>query len=107
MERASETARLNVVVAYSPAAGQVDVTQLSLPAGATVLQALRDSRLLERYPGIDLASQKVGVWGKLRALDDVLREGDRVEVYRPLLVDPKEARRQRYKSHRERTKKVP
>ncbi|WP_372526873.1 RnfH family protein [Piscinibacter sp.] len=107
MERASGTARLSVVVAYSPAAGQVDVTQLSLPPGATVLQAVRDSGLLERHPGIDLASQKLGVWGKLRAPDDLLREGDRVEVYRPLLVDPKEARRQRYKSHRERMKKLP
>ena len=102
MASVSEAPRLNVVVAYSPAAGEVDVIRLSLPAGATVMQALRESGVLERHAGIDLESQKVGVWGKLRAPDDVLREGDRVEVYRPLQVDPKEARRQRYKAHRER-----
>ena len=105
MGHASELPRLNVVVAYSPAAGQVEVCELSMPAGATVLQALQTSGLLLCYPGIDLASQKIGVWGKLRAPNDVLREGDRVELYRPLQVDPKDARRQRYKSHRERLKK--
>jgi putative ubiquitin-RnfH superfamily antitoxin RatB of RatAB toxin-antitoxin module len=46
----------------------------------------------------------VGVWGKLRALDETLRDRDRVEIYRPLLVDPKEARRQRYQSHRAKAK---
>ena len=97
-------ARLNVVVAYSPAAGQVDVVNLTLPEGATVLQALRESGLLERHPGIDPASQKLGVWGKLRTPDDVLRDGDRVEVYRPLTVDPKEARRLRYRGHLERVR---
>ena len=102
MASASEVPRLNVVVAYSPAARAVDVTRLSLPAGSTVLQALRESGLLERHAGIDLASQKIGVWGKLRAPDDLLRDGDRVELYRPLQVDPKEARRQRYKAHRDR-----
>ena len=102
MASASESPWLNVVVAYSPAAGEVDVIRLSLPAGSTVMQALRESGLLERHAGIDLESRKIGVWGKLRAPDDVLREGDRVEVYRPLQVDPKEARRQRYKAHRER-----
>ncbi|HJW10998.1 MAG TPA: RnfH family protein [Albitalea sp.] len=102
MASANEAPRLNVVVAYSPAARLVDVTRLSLPVGATVMQALRESGLLERHAGIDLALQKIGVWGKLRAPDDVLRDGDRVEVYRPLQVDPKEARRQRYKAHRDR-----
>jgi uncharacterized protein len=93
-----------VVVAYSPAAGEVDHRRLSLPAAATVHDALKASGLLERHPEIDLQAQKVGVWGKLRALDAPLREGDRVEVYRPLKVDPKEARRQRYRSHREKLK---
>lgn len=106
MDHASELPRLNVVVAYSSAAGQVDVCELSMPAGATVLQALQTSGLLLRYPGIDLGSQKMGIWGKLHAPTDELREGDRVELYRPLQVDPKEARRQRYKQHRERQKKT-
>jgi putative ubiquitin-RnfH superfamily antitoxin RatB of RatAB toxin-antitoxin module len=92
---------LAVTVAYSGSARQVDRVALSLPAGATVGDALRQSGLLERHSEIELDSLKVGVWGKLRPLTDVLRDGDRVEVYRPLKVDPKEARRQRYRSHRE------
>ena len=104
MDRADGEPKLRVVVAYSPAAGQVDVVDLKLPSGATVVQALRESGVLERHPGIDLSSSKIGVWGKLRVAGDLLRDGDRVEVYRPLLVDPKEARRQRYRGHLERVK---
>lgn len=88
---------LRVEVAYSPRPGEVDLCELRLAPGATVLHALRESRLLERHPRIDLATQRVGVWGKARELSEPVRDGDRVEVYRPLLVDPKEARRQRYK----------
>ena len=77
---------------------------LSLPEGPTVLDALNASGLVARHPEIDPAQMKLGVWGKLREPHDVLRDADRVEVYRPLLVDPKEARRQRYRSHREKQK---
>jgi putative ubiquitin-RnfH superfamily antitoxin RatB of RatAB toxin-antitoxin module len=89
-----------VEVAYSAAPREVDLVQLEVSDGATVLHALRESRLLERHPDIDLATAKVGVWGRVAPLSQVLREGDRVEVYRPLIVDPKEARRLRYKRHR-------
>ena len=89
-----------VEVVYSPAAREVDLVALDVAEGATVLHALRESRLLERHPQIDLASAKVGVWGRVAPLSQVLREGDRVEVYRPLTVDPKEARRQRYRKQR-------
>jgi putative ubiquitin-RnfH superfamily antitoxin RatB of RatAB toxin-antitoxin module len=106
MGRAEPGARLTIVVAYSPAPEQVDHVSLSLPAGATVEDALRASGLLERHPALDLGVQKIGVWGKLRSLGDVLRDGDRVEVYRPLKVDPKEARRQRYRSHRDKAGKA-
>jgi len=101
MGRDDAAPAIRVVVAYSPAPRQVDHVSLSLPEGATVEDALRASGLLERHPDIALDVQKVGVWGKLRALSDPLRDGDRVELYRPLKVDPKEARRQRYRSHRE------
>ncbi|MBW8830827.1 MAG: RnfH family protein [Burkholderiales bacterium] len=103
MDPADQVPRIAVVVAYSPAPQQVDQVSLSLPAGATVLDALRESGLIERHPEVDPAQVKLGVWGKLRLPGDSLREGDRVEVYRPLKVDPKEARRQRYRSHREKT----
>lgn len=95
---------VNVSVAYSPRPGEVDEVQLVLPAGATVEAALARSGLLQRHPAIDLSAPRIGVWGKLRALDHVLRDLDRVEIYRPLLVDPKEARRLRYRKHRERTR---
>ena len=99
-----EAAPLRVTVAYSPRPREVDLVELSLAAGATVIDALRASGLLERHPEIQLSEQKIGVWGKAAALDTPLRDGDRVELYRALQVDPKEARRLRYRSHRERTK---
>lgn len=101
MGRVESAAQLGVVVAYSPAPDQVDQVSLTLSIGATVSDALDASGLLARHPDIDLATQSVGVWGKLRSLDEALRDGDRVEIYRPLKVDPKEARRQRYRRHRE------
>ena len=88
-----------VIVACSPGARRVEQVELRLPCGATVADALRESGLLQRHP--ELAGAKVGVWGRLRTPQDPLRDGDRVELYRPLQVDPKEARRQRYRSHRE------
>lgn len=88
---------LQVQVAYSPSPEQVDLVTVSVPAGATVADALKASGLLERH-GLALdASTACGVWSKMRPLDHPIREGDRVEVYRPLRVDPKEARRQRYR----------
>jgi hypothetical protein len=68
---------------------------LLLPAGATVREAIELSGLLAERPEIDLASNRVGVFGRLKGLDDMLRDGDRVEIYRPLKADPKEARRRR------------
>jgi uncharacterized protein len=97
-------ALLAVCVAYSPRPGEVDEVQLALPSGATVQDALNQSGLLQRHAEIDVAAARVGVWSKLRALDHLLRDRDRVEIYRPLRVDPKEARRLRYRKHRERTR---
>ncbi len=73
------------------------VTDLSLPAGATLQHAIKSSGLLQQYPDIDLASQKAGIFGKVKPAETVLRDGDRVEVYRPLQADPKETRRRRAK----------
>jgi putative ubiquitin-RnfH superfamily antitoxin RatB of RatAB toxin-antitoxin module len=98
-------ASFGVTVAYSPAAGVVDEVALQVDAGATLADALRASGLLERHPAIDLAAQKVGIWGRVLPLSTPLRERDRVEVYRPLTVDPKEARRLRYRKDRPRPKR--
>lgn len=83
-----------VQVAYALPDRQ-DVVSLRLPPGATVQRALDASGLLQKHPEIDLANNKIGVFGKLVKLDAALREGDRVEIYRPLIADPKEVRRKR------------
>lgn len=69
------------------------VLLVELAAGSTVEQAIRGSGILERFPEIDLDRNRVGVFGKLTRLDRVLKAGDRVEIYRPLIGDPKEIRR--------------
>jgi uncharacterized protein len=102
MARVDGMPGLRVTVAYSPRAGVVDEVQLDLPAGASVRDALVASGLAARHPAVDFAALRWGVWGKLREPGDALRDQDRVEIYRPLSVDPKEARRLRYRQHRER-----
>ena len=87
-------ASLSVEVVYALPGGE-EAVSLKVPAGATALDALRASGLLERHPEIDLARQKIGIYGKVVSRQAPLRDGDRVEVYRPLLVEAKEARRRR------------
>ncbi|MEI8162009.1 MAG: RnfH family protein [Betaproteobacteria bacterium] len=88
----AETIQVEVVYARPE---RQEVASLSLPAGSTVGQAIEASGLLARYPEIDLASNKLGIYAKLARPDTALRDRDRVEIYRPLLADPKEARKQR------------
>ena len=66
-----------------------EVIGLKLPEGATIKQAVEASGLLQRHPELDLAKLKVGIFGKVKPLDTVLAEGDRVEIYFPVTVDPK------------------
>ncbi|CAN5292001.1 RnfH family protein [soil metagenome] len=89
-------ASIAITVAFSPAAGAVELMDVMLPAGSNVRDALLASGLMQRHQDADLLAQAMGIWGASCALDDVLRDRDRVEVYRPLTVDPKEARRLRY-----------
>ena len=77
--------------------------ELRVYPGTTIAQAIQDSRVLEQFPKIDLAQQRVGIFGKLKTMDTVLREGDRIEIYRPLQADPKETRRRRA-AHRKQAK---
>jgi putative ubiquitin-RnfH superfamily antitoxin RatB of RatAB toxin-antitoxin module len=86
---------IRVELAFSPRAGEVQRIALTLPAGTTIAQAL------ERSGWALPADLRVGIWGRLRELTDALRDRDRLELYRPLTVDPKEARRLRYRSHRQ------
>ncbi len=87
--------RIHVEVAYARPDVQV-LLPVELEAGATVEEAVRRSGVLERFPEIDLGGRnKVGIWGRVTRLNQPLRDGDRVEIYRPLIADPKEVRRQR------------
>lgn len=87
-------AEMSVEVAYALPEQQV-LIELTLPDDATVEQAIYASGLLVRFPEIDLKENKVGIFGNVYPLTGVLKSGDRVEIYRPLVSDPKEARRQR------------
>jgi hypothetical protein len=85
---------LHVEVVYAGVRGQACYA-LSVEQGTTVADAIRRSGVLQAFSEIDLARQRVGVHGTLVGLAQVLRDGDRVEIYRPLSADPKEARRKR------------
>ena len=84
--------KVEVVYALPVAA---DAVSVSLPAGATLRDAVVASGVLRRHPEIALEKQAFGVFGKRAQLDTRLSPGDRVEVYRTLAIDPKEARRRR------------
>jgi uncharacterized protein len=93
-------AALRIELAWSPAPRQVTTMTLTLPAGSTLADALALS-------GINTDGLQCGIWGRAKDSDQVLREGDRIELYRPLQVDPKEARRLRYKKQGRRGKTPP
>jgi uncharacterized protein len=90
---------VRVEVVYSAKARQVDCVALGLPVASTVREALVASGLLERH-GLMINAVRCGVWSRHCNPAQVLRNGDRVEIYRELTVDPKEARRLRYKGQR-------
>jgi putative ubiquitin-RnfH superfamily antitoxin RatB of RatAB toxin-antitoxin module len=83
-----------VEVAYALPDRQV-ILVVEVAPDATLDDAIRASGILQQYPDIDLAKNKVGVFGKLGKPGDILHAGDRVEIYRPLIADPKQVRKQR------------
>lgn len=85
---------IRVEVAYARPDKQRIISVL-LEEGNTIEAAVIKSGLLEAFPEIDLESQATGIFGLLRPRDHVLRDGDRVEIYRSLLADPRDARRER------------
>ena len=85
---------IKVEVAFARPDDQL-ILEVDVPAKATVEEIIKLSGVLEKFPEIDLAVNKVGVFGKLTKLDKTLRQGDRVEIYRKLIADPKEVRRKR------------
>jgi sulfur carrier protein len=87
---------MRVTVCWSPAPRQALEWDVDLPEGATVRDALAASGFPAASGAKDLASVDAGIWGRRCGTGQAVREGDRVEVYRPLLVDPKVARRERF-----------
>jgi putative ubiquitin-RnfH superfamily antitoxin RatB of RatAB toxin-antitoxin module len=85
---------LNIEIVYA-LPHKVDLIRLKLPHGCSLQQALEVSGLMQKYPEIDLKGGRFGIYGKLCNPNTLLRDQDRVEIYRPLLADPKEVRRRR------------
>lgn len=87
-----QAGEINVGVAYADPDQQVWL-RLKVPEGSTVRDAIGRSELLDRFPQIDLNTQKVGIFGRFAKLDTPLKEGDRVEIYCPIIADPKTVQR--------------
>jgi hypothetical protein len=87
-------AEVEIAVGYA-VPGDVFLETLRVAPGTTVGQAIEGSGVLTRFPAINLVTQPVGIYGKTTTLETVVRERDRIEIYRPLLADPKESRRKR------------
>ncbi|VTU29276.1 hypothetical protein H6CHR_03161 [Variovorax sp. PBL-H6] len=88
---------LHVTVAYSPAPREVFEEELDLADGATVRDAVQSSSLPARYPQLDLQAMVPGIWGRAVEWEQPLHALDRIELCRPLTVDPKIARRERFR----------
>jgi len=85
---------MEVEVAYATPQKQV-LIKVEAPAGCTVSEAIELSGIRTRFPGIEINPQALGIFSRKVSPDQVLRDGDRVEIYRPLIADPKEMRKQR------------
>lgn len=82
---------IRIEVIYLAPSDQATIA-LNVPENTRVIDAIHLSNLLQKFPDIDLNQNKVGIFSKIVALDTILQDGDRVEIYRPLLIDPKQKR---------------
>ena len=87
---------MKVTIAYSPAPRQVREWTVEVAAGSTARQAIAQCGLLKEFTDLTLEALNAGIWGKRFSLSHKLKDNDRVEIYRPLRVDPKVARRERF-----------
>jgi hypothetical protein len=100
-EAGSGRDRIRVEVAYALPERQA-ILALDVAPGTTALEAARQSGITDKFEGIDLDSAKMGIFGKVVSPQQILQEGDRVEIYRPLIADPKEVRKARAARAKER-----
>jgi putative ubiquitin-RnfH superfamily antitoxin RatB of RatAB toxin-antitoxin module len=91
---------INIEVAYALPTKQT-IVDIAIKEGTTVEDAIKASNILEQFPDIDLSSTKVGIWSRVVKLRDTLNDGDRIEIYRPLIADPKEIRKRRAEKAKE------
>ncbi len=94
---------LHIEVCYARRDAQFSYP-LTVAEGVTIGEAIRLSGILDECPEIDLQHQRVGVFSELRSLDEAVHQGDRIEIYRPLIADPKESRRARARKHQDNRK---
>lgn len=92
--------QIQIEVAYAEPDKQA-LLEVVVEQGATVEQGILASGMLKRFAHIDLSIAKVGIWNRTCKLSDLLSAGDRVEIYRPLIADPKEVRRRRAEKAKE------
>jgi putative ubiquitin-RnfH superfamily antitoxin RatB of RatAB toxin-antitoxin module len=85
---------ITVEVVCATSARQL-LRRVQLPAGSSVIQAVEQSGILQEMPDVPFDSSRLGIFSRRVAADDLLQDGDRVEIYRPLTSDPKDARRRR------------
>ena len=95
--------KIRVTCVYSPSPRKVSEIELVLPLGATVSMALQASAIQTLYPDLDFHKVLVGIWGRKVSHGHILRDRDRIEIYRPLKVNPKVARRERFAKQGART----
>lgn len=86
--------KINIEVAYAQPEKQ-SLLSVVIDDGLTVEQAITESDIINLHPEIDLSVNKVGIWNRTCKLQDLVKDGDRIEVYRPLIADPKEVRKRR------------
>jgi len=97
------TKNIQITLVYSPAPRKVWQAELTLPLGSTVGQAIATGDLFKYFPSFDFGYASVGIWGRKANSKMLLRDGDRIEIYRALRVDPKVARRERFSKQGART----
>ncbi|MFT2092698.1 RnfH family protein [Paraglaciecola sp. 2405UD69-4] len=96
----NDTNKITLEVAYGTPQRQV-LLEFMADEGVTVEQAIMISGVLSEFPEIELNTAKVGIWNRACKVSDVPKDGDRIEIYRPLIADPKEARRRRAEKAKE------
>jgi putative ubiquitin-RnfH superfamily antitoxin RatB of RatAB toxin-antitoxin module len=96
----SDNGSINIEVVYGTPEKQL-ILEVLVDSNATVEQTIEISGMSQHFPEIDLSENKVGIWNRTCKLTDTLKDGDRIELYRPLIADPKEVRRMRAEKAKE------